>query len=65
MKNLRIQITDDLHDRIEDHSTCFGSKSYLIRAGLEVYFTLRQKGVLNGTERLESIPGLIDQMLSH
>lgn len=55
MKDLRIEVSTQLSDRINARRSFYGSKSHIVRCALELYLTLAEGGVFNGTERVEDI----------
>lgn len=62
MKSLRVEISDPTDERLNKFRNHAGAKSYIVRAALELYLTLREKGILNGTEKVEELSSIGKEM---
>jgi predicted transcriptional regulator len=59
---LRVELSDQLTNRLDNMSIHHGAKSHITRMALELYLTLREKGVLDGTEQAEQLRLIAEKM---
>jgi hypothetical protein len=59
---LRVELSDQLTNRLVSMSIHHGAKSHVTRMALELYLTLRETGVLDGTEQAEQLRLIAEKM---